>query len=89
MRDTSAIYNLGSQKGFSSMEIVAAVKKVTGIDFPIKIGSRRPGDPDEAIASSEKIRRELGWNPTRTTIETIVKTAWAWHSARPDGYGDK
>jgi len=89
MGDTSAIYNLGSQKGFSNKEIVAAVKSVTGVDFPVKTGPRRPGDPDEAIASSEKIRRELGWNPTRTTIETIVSTAWAWHNARPDGYEDR
>ena len=87
--NTSAIYNLGSQSGFSNKEIVTMVKEVTGIDFPIEIQARRPGDPPTLIASSEKIRTELGWNPTRTTIENIIKTAWAWHSNYPNGYGDR
>jgi len=89
MGDTSAIYNLSSQNGFSNKEIIAAVKKVTGIDFPVKVGERRPGDPDASFASSDKIRQELGWKPSRTNIEEIVASAWAWHNAYPEGYGDK
>jgi UDP-glucose 4-epimerase len=65
------------------------VKKVTGIDFPVEIAPRRLGDPDALVASSEKIRKELGWNPTRTNIETIVASAWAWHSNHPKGFDSK
>jgi len=87
--NTSAIYNLGSQNGFSNKEIVNIVKKVTGVDFPVELHPRRPGDPAAAVASSEKIKMELGWNPTRTTIENIIASAWAWHSGHPNGYGDR
>ena len=87
--NTSAVYNLGSQNGFSNKEIVTAVKKVTGVDFPVEVHGRRPGDPAAAVASSEKIKMELGWNPSRTTIDNIIATAWAWHSAHPNGYSDR
>jgi len=83
---TSAVYNLGSETGFSNKEIIAAAKKVTGKDFPVTIKARRPGDPPVLIASSEKIRRELGWAPSRTNIETIIQDAWAWHTSHPKGY---
>jgi len=81
----STTYNLSSGSGFSNKEIVDAVKKVTNIDFTVNICERRPGDPPTLIASSEKIRRELSWNPTRTNIETIISTAWAWHSGKQNG----
>lgn len=84
---TSEAYNLGSQSGFSNKEIIAMTKKITGVDFPVEIRGRRPGDPPTLVASSQKIRTELGWDPKRTTIETIISTAWAWHSAHPNGYG--
>jgi len=76
----SAIYNLGSGNGFSNKEMVDAAKVITGIDFNVKICPRRPGDPPILIASSEKIKKELGWNPTRTYIDNIIRTAWLWHS---------
>jgi len=76
----SAVYNLGSGSGFSNKEIVDAVKKVTGVDFTVNIKERRPGDPPVLVASSEKARRELGWNPTRTDMENIIRTAWNWHT---------
>ena len=82
----SAIYNLGSGEGFSNKEIVEAAKKITGVDFPVVIRQRRPGDPPTLVASSDKAKLELGWNPTRTNIENIIRTAWKWHSNRPDGY---
>ena len=84
---TSALYNLGSGSGFSNKEILETAKKITGIDIPVRFAPRRPGDPPILIASSEKIMRELGWKPTRTHIENIIKTAWVWHSGHPDGYG--
>jgi len=75
----SAVYNLGSGSGFSNKEIVDAVKKVTGVDFVVNVKERRPGDPPTLVASSEKARRELGWNPARTDMENIIRTAWEWH----------
>lgn len=82
----SATYNLGSGTGFSNLEVVTAAKKVTGIDFAVNMKERRPGDPDILIASSDKIIAELGWKPTRTNIENILRTAWAWHSQNPEGF---
>jgi len=82
----SALYNLGSGSGFSNKEILETAKKVTGIDIPVRFASRRAGDPPILVASSDKIKRELGWNPTRTHIDNIISSAWAWHSANPNGY---
>jgi len=77
---SSAVYNLGSGTGFSNMEIVEAAKKITGINFAVNMAGRRAGDPPELIAQCEKIKKELGWNPTRTNMDNIIRTAWAWHS---------
>ena len=85
----SALYNLGSGSGFSNKEILETAKKITGIDIPVRFAPRRPGDPPVLIASSDKIKRELGWNPTRTHIDNIISTAWAWHSTHPDGFRTK
>jgi len=82
----SALYNLSSGSGFSNKEILEMAKKITGIDIPVRFAPRRAGDPPVLVASSDKIKRELGWNPTRTHIENIIRTAWAWHSANPDGF---
>lgn len=84
------IYNLGSGDGYSVREVVEVCRDVTGHPIPAKIAERRPGDPAVLIASSEKIRRELGWNPSRTQLRTIVEDAWEFtrnlgersHSAR-------
>jgi len=76
----SATYNLGSGDGFSNKEIVDAVKNVTGKDFTVNMKERRPGDPPVLIACSDKARKELGWNPTRTNMDNIIRTAWAWHT---------
>jgi len=72
-------YNLGSGNGYSNKEIIEAVKKVTGKNFEIKIGPRRPGDAPKLQASSDKIKKELGWEPKYTKIEDIIQTAWKWH----------
>ncbi|HWO77352.1 MAG TPA: UDP-glucose 4-epimerase GalE [Bacillus sp. (in: firmicutes)] len=82
----SDIFNLGSSQGFSVKEIIEAARRVTGKDIPAQIGARRTGDPSILIASSEKAKQKLGWNPTRTSIEKIIEDAWRWHSAHPEGY---
>ena len=85
----STAFNLGSSTGFSNLQIVEAARKVTGHPIPLEIADRRPGDPDTLIASSEKARAILGWQPKFDNIETIIQTAWAWHSSHPDGYNDR
>lgn len=72
----SMIYNLGSEKGFSVNQIVEAVKYVTGVNIRTEIAPRRSGDPAVLIASSEKIKKELGWAPQYTDIRDIISTAW-------------
>ena len=84
----SRTYNLGNGTGFSVKEVVETVRQVTGRPIPVEIGPRRPGDPAVLVASSEAIRRDLGWTPQHTRIDSIVESAWRWHLAHPDGYGD-
>jgi UDP-glucose 4-epimerase len=71
------IYNLGNGSGFSVQEVISVCRKVTGHPIPAVVGPRRPGDPAVLVASSEKIRRELGWKPEHPTLEDIVGDAWA------------
>ena len=82
----SNIFNLGNGKGFSVKEMIEAAKKATGKDIKVEMGSRRAGDPAQLIASSEKARKLLGWNPKFTDVETVIKTAWNWHQKHPNGY---
>jgi len=84
-----AVYNLGSGRGYSVREIVEVARRETGRDIPVVIRPRRAGDPAVLVASSERAKRELGWNPRRSDIGTIIRTAWAWHAAHPEGYGDR
>lgn len=81
-------YNLGNGNGYTVREVIDVAQKVTGRKIPAEAGPRRPGDPPELVASSAKIMRELGWKPQYPDLETIVETAWRWHEAHPDGYGD-
>ncbi len=80
------IYNLGNGRGFSVRQVVEVVRKVTGHAIPAKDAPRRPGDPAVLVASSEKIRRELGWQPRYPELEQIVASAWEWRRGHPDGY---
>lgn len=82
----SRVYNLGSEKGFSVREIIDSAKKVTGVDFTVLEEARRSGDPAVLIASSEKIRNELGWKAERSNVEEVIATAWQWHKKHPRGY---
>lgn len=82
----SNIFNLGSGTGFSVKEMIAATKAATGEEIKVVLGERRAGDPAQLIASSEKAQRLLGWKPSHTSIEEIVKTAWGWHKHHPNGF---
>lgn len=75
---TRLIYNLGNGRGFSIREVIEAARRVTGRAIPAVERERRPGDPAVLIASSERIRRELGWEPRYTKLEDIIATAWIW-----------
>jgi UDP-glucose 4-epimerase len=79
-------YNLGTGRGFSVREVLAACEEVTGRRIPVRLGPRRPGDPPELVASAERAVRELGWQPRHTDLREIVETAWRWHRVRPRGY---
>src|SRR3954452_8093936 len=83
---TSAFYNLGTGGGSSVREVIESCRKITGRPIPVMEKSRRPGDPPRLIASSEKIKRELGWRPHFQTLEAIVESAWTWHQKFPRGY---
>jgi len=84
----SACYNLGTGGGTSVKEVLEACRKITGHAIPAEEKPRRAGDPPRLIAGSEKIRRELGWEPKYQSIDEIVRSAWEWHLQFPDGYGD-
>lgn len=84
----SDVFNLGNGQGFSVKEVIAKVQEVTGRSFPVEISPRRAGDPAVLIASSEKARKVLGWNPSRNQLDDIIASAWGWHEQHPDGYND-
>jgi len=82
----SNVFNLGSNQGFSVLEIIETARKITGHSIPEKMAERRAGDPAKLIASSEKAKQVLGWSPNRTNIEQIIEDAWNWHRSHPSGY---
>ncbi len=82
----SAIFNLGNGSGFSVREVIESVKRISGREFEVVERPRRPGDPPELVASSERIARQLGWKPSFPRLDSIVETAWRWHSLHPGGY---
>ncbi|HLU27452.1 MAG TPA: UDP-glucose 4-epimerase GalE [Glycomyces sp.] len=73
------IYNLGNGNGFSNREVVATVKRVTGVDFPVAVEGRRPGDPAVLVASSARAKDELGWKPARESLDRMVADAWEYY----------
>lgn len=75
------VFNLGNGTGFSVREVIAAAQRVTGRTIPCAVAPRRAGDPATLVASSDKARRELGWEPVHTTLDTIIDSAWRWHQA--------
>ncbi|MFA7237645.1 MAG: UDP-glucose 4-epimerase GalE [Phycisphaeraceae bacterium] len=79
-------YNLGIGRGYSVREVIESVRRVSGRDFKIEYGERRPGDPPTLYANADKIGRELGWKPNYTDLDRIVATAWNWFVNHPQGY---
>ena len=85
----SSVYNLGNGRPISVLEVVRAVERVTGSKICSDIVGRRSGDPAILTASSEKIKRELGWQPRYEELEKIVETAWRWKVSHPHGFKDR
>jgi len=82
----SLAYNLGTGNGYSVKEVIDMSKRITGIDFKVKISGRREGDPAELTANNSLAKAELGFSPKYSDLKTIIETAWNWHKNHPDGY---
>lgn len=81
----SRIYNLGNGEGYSVKEVIEVAEEVVGMEIDAEIAERRPGDPAVLVASSDKIKRELGWKPLYPDLRTIIESAWRWHKG--GGFG--
>ena len=79
-------YNLANGSGFTNLEVLQTVEKVSGRKIPFQFADRRTGDPARLVESGHKAREKLGWNPKWVSLEDIVASAWEWHLAFPDGY---
>jgi len=80
------VYNLGNGQGFSVRQVIQMAREVTGHPIPERIEPRRPGDPARLVASAERARQELGWQPRYPGLREIVATAWNWHRHHPRGF---
>ncbi len=80
-------YNLGNGTGCSNQQVIETARAITGHPIPVQKLPRRPGDAPRLVASSEKIRRELGWQPQYPELKDIIASAWEWHRTHPNGYG--
>lgn len=84
-----AKYNLGNGVGFTNLEVLKTSEKVSGKIIPFEFTERRMGDPDRLVASSDLAKEELGWKPQFDTLESIIRSAWEWHSKHPEGYATR
>jgi UDP-glucose 4-epimerase len=82
------VFNLGSGAGFTVREVLTACQAATGRSVPYRIGPRRPGDPAVLVASNERAREVLGWEPLRGSLEELLGSAWAWREGHAQGYAD-
>jgi UDP-glucose 4-epimerase len=82
----SEFLNLGNGKGYSVLEVVEAARRVTGREVPVVMGPRREGDPPRLVGDARRAREVLGWQPRRAALEDIVRSAWDWMQAHPQGY---
>jgi UDP-glucose 4-epimerase len=78
--NTSDNFNLGTGVGYTNKEVIETIKKVSGVDFPVVVKEKRAGDPAAVFADNKKAKEILGWNPEHSDLETIVSSAWKWHS---------
>ena len=83
---SSEAYNLGNAEGYSVLEVVRVVERVSGSKIPVKVCPRRPGDPAVLVASSSRAMQELGWKPKFPELESIIENAWRWLIKHPIGY---
>jgi len=81
-KNSRLIYNLGSGQGFTVREVIDSVRRVTGRPIAVEECERRPGDPAVLVASSQKIKTELGWQPKFPELDQIISSAWQWHQKR-------
>jgi UDP-glucose 4-epimerase len=84
--ETAEVFNVGTGRGVSVKEVVAACERVSGRPVPREAAARRAGDPPRLVADPAKLRTRLGWEPQYADIERTVETAWRWHRDHPDGY---
>ncbi|MEE9589212.1 MAG: UDP-glucose 4-epimerase GalE, partial [Hyphomicrobiaceae bacterium] len=77
---SSDVFNCGYGSGYSVLDVIAAVKEISGVDFEVRMTDRRPGDPEALIAQADKIRDALGWKPQLDDLKTIVRHALTWES---------
>jgi len=85
-KEDRLVYNLGNGNGYSVREVIETARRVTGHPIPAEESPRRPGDAPRLVASSKRIRAELGWEPAYPSLEDIIATAWGWHQSHPLGY---
>ena len=85
-RLSGSAFNVGTGAGHSIRQVIDAVRRVTGSKISEKVLPRRPGDPAELVASGEKLRRDLAWHPSRSSLDEIIQSAWTWKQSHPDGY---
>ncbi|MCB1100726.1 MAG: UDP-glucose 4-epimerase GalE [Kiritimatiellae bacterium] len=82
-------YNLGNGAGYSVKQVIETAREITGHSIPAEVAPRRAGDPATLVGGSDKIRRELGWQPRYPALRDIMTSAWRWHQAHPNGYADR
>ncbi|MFT8776476.1 MAG: UDP-glucose 4-epimerase GalE [Gluconacetobacter liquefaciens] len=87
IHDRSVVYNVGTGRGHSNMEVIRSVERVTGRVVPWHLAPRRPGDPARLVAGADRLRRETGWTPRFVELDEIVDTAYRWRLEHPHGYG--
>lgn len=83
---SSRSYNMGNNRGYSNLEIIETVRQVTGREIRVDVAARRLGDPARLVASDERIRSELGWEPEYPDLRAMVESAWSWRLRHPNGY---
>jgi len=82
----SNVFNVGTGKGYSTLSVIKKISEVSGYKFDLQWGKPRPGEAERLVASNEKIKKVLDWEPKYSDLDTIVKSAWKWHKSHPDGF---
>ncbi len=86
LEHASVTYNLGNGLGSSVLDVIRTVEQVSGRTVPVRMAERRPGDPAMLVAASDRIKHETGWSPRLASLEAMVRTAYDWRVAHPQGY---